>query len=107
VRVRVVGEVKKPGEVDVTPNSSISSAIAIAGGPTEKARMEEVALVRLDANGQVIEQKMNLQKLQDSQQVLDGDVVIVPKSRTSTLIDVAGQVLSPLGVIFNLFKGGR
>jgi polysaccharide biosynthesis/export protein len=107
VRVRVVGEVKKPGEVDVTPNSSISSAIAIAGGPTEKARMEEVALVRLDANGQVIEQRMNLQKLQDNQQVLDGDVVIVPKSRTSTFIDVAGQVLSPLGVIFNLFGGSR
>jgi polysaccharide biosynthesis/export protein len=107
VRVRVVGEVKKPGEVDVPPSSTISSAIAIAGGPTEKSRMEEVRLVRLNPDGQVSEQKMNLQQLQDNQQVLDGDVVVVPKSRTSNFIDLAGQIISPLGVILNLFKGGN
>jgi polysaccharide biosynthesis/export protein len=105
VRVRVVGEVKKPGEIDVTPSSTISSAVAIAGGPTDKARMEEVMLVRMGTDGNVTEQKMNLQKLQDTQQVLDGDVVIVPKSRNSNWIDIAGQVISPLGVILNLFRG--
>lgn len=104
VRVRVVGEVKNPGEVSVTPNSTISSAIAIAGGPTDKARMEEVRLVRLDRNNKIVEQKMNLQQLQDNQQILDGDVVIVPKSRTSNFIDVAGQVIPPLGILFNLFR---
>jgi polysaccharide biosynthesis/export protein len=105
VRVRVVGEVKKPGEVDVTPSSTISSAVAIAGGPTDKARMEEVALIRLGADGKVTEQRMNLQTLQDSQQVMDGDVVIVPKSQNSNWIDIAGQVLSPLGVFFNILRG--
>ncbi|NJN49107.1 MAG: polysaccharide export protein [Alkalinema sp. RL_2_19] len=104
VRVRVVGEVKSPGEVNVTPNSTISSAIAIAGGPTDKARMEEVRLVRLGENDQIIEQKINLQQLQDNQQILDGDVVVVPKSRRSNFIDIAGQVIPPLGVLLNLFK---
>ncbi|MBE9031935.1 polysaccharide export protein [filamentous cyanobacterium LEGE 11480] len=104
VRVRVVGEVKSPGEVNVTPNSTISSAIAIAGGPTDKARMEEVRLLRLGENDQIVEQKMNLQQLQDNQQILDGDVVVVPKSRRSNFLDVAGQVIPPLGILFNLFR---
>jgi polysaccharide biosynthesis/export protein len=61
-------------------------------------------LVRMGSDGKVVEQRMNLQQLQDNQQVLDGDVVIVPKSRTSTFLDIAGQAISPLGVIFGLFK---
>jgi polysaccharide biosynthesis/export protein len=103
VRVRVVGEVRNPGEVSVTPSSTISSAIAIAGGPTDKARMEEVRLLRLGDNDQVIEQTLNLQKLQDRQQVLDGDVVVIPKSRNSKFLDLAGQVIPPLGILLNLF----
>jgi polysaccharide biosynthesis/export protein len=104
IRVRVVGEVKKPGEVDVTPNSTISSAVAIAGGPTDKARMEEVSLVRLGDDGRIQEQRMDLSKLIDSQQVQDGDVVMVPKSSNSSFLDVVGQVVPPLGILFNLFK---
>ncbi len=104
IRVRVVGEVKKPGEVDVTPNSTISSAVAIAGGPTDKARMEEVSLVRLGDDGRIQEQRMDLSKLIDSQQVQDGDVVLVPKSSNSSFLDVVGQVVPPLGILFNLFK---
>ncbi len=107
VRVRVVGEVRNPGEVSVTPSSTISSAIAIAGGPTDKARMEEVRLLRLGDNDQVIEQTMNLQQLQDRQQVLDGDVVVIPKSRNSKLLDLAGQVIPPLGILLNLFGNGN
>jgi polysaccharide biosynthesis/export protein len=103
VRVRVVGEVRNPGEVNVTPSSTISSAIAIAGGPTDKARMEEVRLLRLGENDQVIEQTINLQQLQDRQQVLDGDVVVIPKSRNSKFLDLAGQVIPPLGILLNLF----
>jgi polysaccharide biosynthesis/export protein len=103
VRIRVVGEVRNPGEVSVTPSSTISSAIAIAGGPTDKARMEQVRLLRLGDNDQVIEQTLNLQKLQDRQQVLDGDVVVIPKSRNSKFLDLAGQVIPPLGILLNLF----
>ena len=104
IRVRVVGEVKKPGEVDVTPSSTISSAVAIAGGPTDKARMEEVSLVRLGDDGRIQEQRMDLSKLIDSQQVQDGDVVLVPKSSNSKFLDVVGQVIPPIGILLNLFK---
>ena len=104
VRVRVVGEVKKPGDVDVTPNSSISGAVATAGGPTDKARLRQVTLVRLADNGEVQKQTLNLENLVDALQVQDGDVVMVPKSGGSSVIDVAGQVFPPLGILLNLFR---
>jgi polysaccharide export outer membrane protein len=98
-----VGEVNAPGEVQVPPNSSISSAVAIAGGPTEDARLREVAFVRLDESGEISRETIDLRNLTDSYQVQEGDVVIVPKRGSSSLIDLAGRVLSPLNVLLNLF----
>lgn len=104
VRVRIVGEVKSPGEVRVSPDSSISSAVAIAGGPTEDARLSRVAFVRLNEAGQVERQMVDLSNLVDNYQIQDGDVIIVPKRSSSSFIDLAGRVLGPFGVLFNLFR---
>ncbi|MBE9029749.1 polysaccharide biosynthesis/export family protein [filamentous cyanobacterium LEGE 11480] len=103
VRVKVVGEVTRPGEVAVPPDGNLSSAIAIAGGPTDKARMKEVTFVRRLANGQIQEQKLNLNQLTDEIQVQDGDVIYVPKTDSDKAIDVAGRVAGPLGFILRLF----
>jgi polysaccharide biosynthesis/export protein len=104
VRVRVVGEVTAPGEVQVPPNSSLSSAVAIAGGPTEDARLRQVAFIRLSPEGTVERQTIDLRDLSDSYQVQDGDVIIVPKRGSASLVDFAGRVFSPLGAILNLFQ---
>jgi polysaccharide biosynthesis/export protein len=102
VRVRVVGEVKAPGEVQVPPDSSISSAVAIAGGPTEDANLREVAFVRLNELGQVEQQEFDLRSLNDTNQIQEGDVVIVPKRGSASFVDFAGRLLSPLGILLNL-----
>ncbi|NJR39813.1 MAG: polysaccharide export protein [Leptolyngbyaceae cyanobacterium CSU_1_4] len=104
VRVRVVGEVTQPGEVAVPPNSSVSSAVAIAGGPTQDARLSQVAFVRLNAEGAIERQILDLRNLTDNYQIQDGDVVIVPKRGSSSFIDMAGRVLSPLGLLFGIFR---
>jgi polysaccharide biosynthesis/export protein len=104
VRVRVVGEVTAPGEVQVPPNSSLSSAVAIAGGPTEDARLREVSFIRLNEEGQIERQTLDLRDLSDNFQVQDGDVIIVPKRGTSAVLDLAGRVFTPLSLILNLFK---
>jgi polysaccharide export outer membrane protein len=104
VRVRVVGEVKAPGEVQVPPNSSISSAVAIAGGPTEDANLRQVTFVRLDEAGEAEPLELDLRNLNDSNQVQDGDVVIVPKRGSASLVDFAGRLLSPLGILLNLLN---
>jgi polysaccharide biosynthesis/export protein len=103
VRVRVVGEVTAPGEVQVPPNSSISSAVAIAGGPTEDANLRHVGFVRMNETGQIEQQELDLRNLSDTNQIQEGDVVIVPKRGSSSFVDFAGRLLSPLGIFLSLF----
>lgn len=103
VRVRVVGEVKSPGEVPVPPNSSLSSAVAIAGGPTDDAKLGEVAFIRREDNGEVVQEVVDLKNLVDNYQVQEGDVVVVPKTNTGSVLDFAQRLLGPLGFFLNIF----
>lgn len=102
VRVRVVGEVVNPGEVEVPPNSSISSAVAIAGGPTVDARMSRVQFVRLNDQGAIEQQEIDLRNLTDAFQIQEGDVVIVPKKGSSAFLDLAGRILNPFGSLVRI-----
>ncbi|NJO77629.1 MAG: polysaccharide export protein [Cyanobacteria bacterium RM1_2_2] len=104
IKVRVVGEVNRPGEIDISPNSSISSAVAIAGGPTDDARLSRVAFIRMSEAGQIERQTIDLRNLIDSYQVQEGDVIIVPESNASSILDVASRfVLNPVSSVLNLF----
>jgi polysaccharide export outer membrane protein len=105
VRVRVVGEVNDPGEVTLPPNSSLSSAVAIAGGPTDDARLSRVAFIRLNEEGQVERQVVDLRNLTDNYQVQEGDVILIPKQDGSSLLDIATRVLGPFGALLNVFTG--
>ena len=96
VRVKVVGEVVAPGEVAVPPDSSVSSAVAIAGGPTADAQLSRVSLVRRDNDGQIIEEEIDLRNLVDDYQVEDGDVVVVAKRGYLSVIDGIGRVINPV-----------
>lgn len=101
VRVRVVGEVTRPGEVEVPPNSSLSSAVAIAGGPTEDAKLSQVAFIRMGDTGEITSETVDLRNLTDTFQVRDGDVLIVPKTGVSTGLDFIARLLGPFNFIFN------
>ncbi|HSM83140.1 MAG TPA: polysaccharide biosynthesis/export family protein [Nodosilinea sp.] len=97
VRVRVIGEgVVRPGEVEVQPNSSVSGAIAAAGGPNADAALGNVRLVRLSETGQVEDQAVDLSSLVDDYQIQDGDVILVPKKGYLFGIDSVGRALSPI-----------
>lgn len=102
VPVRVVGEVSTPGEVRVSPDSSVSGAVAAAGGPTSDANLGNVVLVRMDATGNVSQQPMDLSSLIDNYQVQSGDVILVAKRGYLSFFDTLGRVLNPLN-LFNLF----
>lgn len=104
IRVRVVGEVTRPGEVQVPPGSTLSSAVATAGGPTVDARLSQVAYIRLNETGQVETETIDLQNLSDTYQIQEGDVIIVPKRSESSILDFAARLLLPLGALINLFN---
>jgi polysaccharide biosynthesis/export protein len=103
VRVKVVGEVVRPGEVGVPPDGNLSSAITIAGGPTTSARMKEVRFIRRLADGRVEEKKLDLNQLSDQIQIQDGDVIYVPKTAGDQGIDLANRVFNPINLILRLF----
>ena len=104
VRVRVAGEVKRPGEVEVTPESSLSSAVAIAGGPTIDADLEEVRFIRLNEEGIVVEQEIDLSTLTDNYQIQEGDVIYVPRSERAQRLDYAGRFSGPLNTLMNILR---
>ena len=98
VSVKVVGEVKEPGEVAVPPDSTVSSAVAIAGGPTNDAQLGSVSLVRQLESGEIEETEINLENLVDDYQIRDGDVVVVGKKGYLSVTDGIARVLNPLNI---------
>jgi polysaccharide export outer membrane protein len=109
IRVRVIGEVSNPGELQIQPNSSVSEAIAAAGGfDTETAQLSNVKLVRLSQTGQIEEQVVDASNLVDTVQIQDGDVIFVPKRGGVGALDTIGRFFSPLLIplrIFDIFDG--
>jgi polysaccharide export outer membrane protein len=104
IQVRVVGQVTAPGEIAVSPDSTISSAVASAGGPTTDASLRRVELVRLNDEGVIERQRVDLRDLIDDFQVEDGDVVFVPRRRAFAGVDIFSRFLSPFSSLVNLIN---
>lgn len=104
VRVRVVGEVTQPGEVQIPPDSTLSDAVATAGGPTGDASLRRAEFIRLNEDGTIDRQRIDLSDLNDDFQIQEGDVVIVPQRRAFRALDIAGRVLSPFGSLLNIIN---
>lgn len=82
IRIGVVGEVKEPGLYRVNPDSPLWDVIGLSGGPTSRANLKKLKIVR---NGEVVSQNLlgafeNGQSLQ-SVGMMSGDQVQVPAAR--------------------------
>jgi polysaccharide biosynthesis/export protein len=102
ITVQVVGEVQRPGPVEIAPNSGVSQAIGSAGGLTRDAKKDQIALFRVSAAGKL--ESQNFDFVKDSGSLQTGDLIVVGKKGSSSVIDFLGRVLSPLGSIFYLLK---
>jgi polysaccharide biosynthesis/export protein len=100
--VQVVGEVQRPGQVEIAPSSGVSQAIGAAGGPTRDAKQKAIALFRPDAEGKLVSQQFDFGK--DSGSLQNGDLIVVGQKGSSRFLDILGRVLSPLGTIFYLLR---
>lgn len=84
-RAAVIGEVKNPGSYVVRPGMRVVSLILDAGGPTDKANLRDVALVR-QTNGRHTVIRMNVEQYlrQGGEaslnlEIAPGDVVFIPE----------------------------
>lgn len=110
ITVNVVGEVTRPGAIEVPPNTPLNQAILSAGGLNSRADDEDIELVRLNPNGTVERRSIDINLTQGVNEASNpalrpNDIIVVRRSGASEFADAVGVFLPPLGGLLNLFTG--
>lgn len=104
--VSVEGEVKTAGVYKVQPGYTLLSALALAGSPTERAKLDEVLIFRT-VDGQRMGGRFDVTEVRAGRMpdplIVPGDVVVVGFSRARSLYRDALQILpSVMGAFVTL-----
>jgi polysaccharide export outer membrane protein len=86
IDIYFVGEVNRPGLVEVAPGTTLLQAVAISGGVSRFAAIKRIQLRRTDAGGVQRVTILNYKALADGAvttdiELRDGDVILVPERR--------------------------
>ena len=110
ITVNVVGEVERPGRVQVAPNTPLNQAILAAGGfDQQRADESEIILVRLNDNGTVTEREIPIDFKQglneETNPVLrEDDIIVVERSRLTRTSENLNNIASPFNGILNVIR---
>ena len=110
IQINVVGEVKRPGQVQIRPNSSLNQALLAAGGFNDaRATDGKVDLIRLNPDGSVTKRLVKVDFKaginEETNPILrSNDVVLVSRSGIAKTGDTINTVAGPLGTIFNVLR---
>ncbi|MBD2605044.1 SLBB domain-containing protein [Scytonema hofmannii FACHB-248] len=110
IQVGVVGEVKRPGPVDIKPNSSLNQALLAAGGFNDaRASSSAVDLLRLNPDGSVTKRKVKINfaaeiNSQTNPILRNNDVVVVYRSGAAKASDTIGTVINPFAGVLGIFR---
>lgn len=104
LRVFVGGEVRVPNIYNVPPGSTLTQVIALAGGPTDRGRLDRVTLTR--AQRREMLDLTQADATAATRDVRSGDQVVVPRRRNVFLevIVPAGSLIGATAAILNLFR---
>ena len=106
IQVNVVGEVARPGVIEVPSNAPRSGAVLAAGGITRRGSENTVDLIRMNSEGEPKVQSLKF----DPTSVLSsastpplryGDVVVVNRNQLAKVTDGLTDAFSPLTPIVN------
>lgn len=109
IQVFVLGEVIRPGAVQVAANTPLIQGILAAGGPQfGRANQSNVELVRINRNGTVQRQRFRLDLGQGASNgknppLRDGDAVIVNRSGLALVSDSIGAISQPITGLVNVW----
>lgn len=103
-RVRVLGEVQRPGIYHVDPTMALVDAIALAGGPTAQGRLDDIDIIR---DGRVVAANVGTNDLVGSY-VRSGDQIMVPKTSwlSRNAAWVIGGTVSTAAIIVTAIVSG-
>ena len=111
VRINVVGEVNRPGALSIPPNTTLNQAVLAAGGFNNRAT-ETVELIRLNPNGSLSQQQVDVDLTEGldpdrNPLVLNNDVIVVGRNGRArfsdsleTILKPLSQLLPPFGLLF-------
>jgi polysaccharide export outer membrane protein len=100
MRVTVLGQVAVPGEYLIPQSATIQGAVSKAGGPTPRAQLDNVKLIR-KSDPEKATQNVNLLRffIEGDPSLLppieEGDVIVVPGVPGSNDVKVMGEVRVP------------
>lgn len=98
-RVAVLGTVQTPGVVALKTDSTLLSALYTAGGPTKRANLKDVQIVRGSAKTTYDVTALTHGDMSQNPALQDGDTVVVPETRGydwSSLFGILGGVAAGL-----------
>jgi len=113
IDVRVIGQVKSPGLIELKSNTPLIQAIYSAGGPIKwKANKGNVVILRVNPNGTITKKKykINLGKdisFDNNPPLKDKDIVYVNSSTLNNISTGLGAItepISPFITALSLFK---
>ena len=99
------GEVAKPGKYELVSDTTVTEAVAMAGGFTPRARHSQVVLFRRDSDALVSAQVLDVKQILKSKnlaedlQLQPGDLLFVPQNSLSKLREYLPG--SSLGLYWN------
>jgi len=111
IQVGVVGEVKRPGAIEIRPNSSLNQALLAAGGFNDaRASRSTVDLIRLNPDGSVTKRVVKVDFSQGINEqtnpiLRNNDVVVVNRSGLAKTGDSVGAIVNPLGGFLGIIRG--
>jgi polysaccharide export outer membrane protein len=108
IRINVVGEVARPGVIEVPPNTPLNQGLLAAGGFNNRASRGTIELVRLNLNGTVAAREIPVDFAQgineDNNPALqNNDVIIVRRSTAASISDTLETIANPVGRFLTLF----
>ncbi len=101
-RIAIVGGIASPGFYDIPPETTVSQAIMLAGGPAGNAKLNQAEFRRLgdaytDPYGQIAFTNVSLVELG----VMSGDELYIPPSGTGlTTAKILGGIATAAGLVF-------
>lgn len=107
--VNVVGEVDAPGAIQVQPSTPLHQAILAAGGFNNRAKKKRVLLIRLNPDGTVTNQEIEI----DFEQGIDSannpplrpfDTIVVGRSNFTKVTDAVGRAFSPFSQFLGILR---
>jgi polysaccharide export outer membrane protein len=108
ITVNVVGEVKKPGRIQVGANTPLVQAVLAAGGVESwRGSQSKVELIRINRNGTATREVFAMDLSQGASNaknppLRNGDTVLVNRSGFAVASDAIGAVTQPLTGLVNV-----